>query len=447
MTLPFHRALLATCLLSACLTQRTESVPDPTLSQSDSAANGTMLDASGDSASNGGQTDANAAIACDGDDPCTRADFSRCEKESDTCKPCRASRDCADIAGKTACIKDVGCFECSDDNNTCGGPSPVCHPTRHECVACSASNKTACDANGKVCEPQSGTCVECLANAQCGDASKARCDAGKAECAKCTADDDCKHIAGKTSCNTATGVCVACTSNAQCSDPKASRCDASTNTCMGCGGPNDCTGIKDAVSGEGLAVCANQECVQCTRTAKTACGGDVCNALTKRCADGVAAGSANACGACVSDEQCSAGHACVMTKFGTMDAGYYCQPTTTLNCTGKRPYFKLDAAVTSIDGTTPVDVCTLRVSTCAARAAYSVKDCGIDSDGNGSIDKGDNSLCGDSRFEDGYCSAFQPGVFLCTMPCNGNESDCPAGSGTGVGACADKGFALDACKL
>ena len=51
---------------------------------------GTM-DAAGDSTSNGGQNDANVAIACDGDDPCTRADFSRCEKESDTCKPCRAS--------------------------------------------------------------------------------------------------------------------------------------------------------------------------------------------------------------------------------------------------------------------------------------------------------------------------------------------------------------------
>ena len=449
-------SVLLTCtwLLAGCFTRRTEEVPDPTVSDPDSAANGGAMDAASDSAaSNGGQTDAMVTIACESDKPCTRADLSLCDKDTDSCVPCKVSRDCDDIAGKSACIKNVGCFECTDD--TCVAPSALCHPTRHECVACTAGDTAACDADSKVCEPQSGACVACLSNAQCTDASKAKCEPGKNECGKCAVNDDCKHLTNTPYCDAAAGKCVACTSNAQCTDAKASRCDLSTNTCAGCGGPSDCIGIKDATSKDSLPLCVSQECVECTRGDRALCGSNVCNALTKRCEDGVTTKSANLCQACVSDDQCATGQRCVERSFdsgsGLQPVGYFCQwakagggaAPAVCNPSG-RPFVS-EKALPSIDGAGTTAMCTHRTASCEAYSVFS-KACGRYAATNVIVSSyvdelipvanrgtpataqmitADNSVCGLG----GTCVAqnADDGVYLCSHGCIAAE-DCKTGS-------------------
>jgi hypothetical protein len=344
MGLRINVLLTGTCLLAACFTRRTEEVPDPA----------STMDAASDSAANGGQTDAMVIIACDADKPCTRADLSLCDTNSDTCVPCKASRDCEEIPGQTACIKNVGCFECSDDNNTCSAPTALCHPTRHECVACTA-------------------------NTDCTDPGKAKCLPDKSECGKCTVNDDCKHLTDTPYCDA--GQCVACTANADCTDPKASRCDLDTNTCVGCAGPSDCSGIIDAVSKESLPLCVNQECVQCTRSDRAQCGNDVCNALTKRCEDGVTNKSADLCQACVSDDQCDTGQRCIELSFdsggGPTPVGYFCQwvqaggGDAPAVCDPNGRPFVSGKTRTSIDGTSTATMCLHRTASCQAHKVFS----------------------------------------------------------------------------
>jgi hypothetical protein len=88
----------------------------------------------------------------------------------------------------------------------------------------------------------------------------------------------------------------------------------------------------------------------------------------------------------------------------------------------------------TIDGER-ADVCTLRVSTCSAHNHYLKKFCGLDQDNRpiplddagvpvAASVKGDNTLCGLSGLDDGYCVEAQPGLHRCSVACV-ELHDCP----------------------
>lgn len=83
-----------------------------------------------------------------------------------TCTPaCGVGEYCT--PGKTCA---AGC----DDANDCGGATPSCNTSTHQCQGC--GNDTDCD-SGKICA--NGSCVEgCSATQACADASKSCCDGG-----------------------------------------------------------------------------------------------------------------------------------------------------------------------------------------------------------------------------------------------------------------------------
>jgi hypothetical protein len=121
------------------------------------------------------------------------------------------------------------------------------------------------------------------------------------------------------------------------------------------------------------------------------------------------------------------GELCVLdtleTATGTKSVGYFChwkQGDTSndapADCfTMGRPYVHLRSTM-SIDGEA-ANVCVLRVSSCAANADFSAKDCAPD----GTPDDG---LCGVASPSDAKCVPYGIG-YRCTMTC-GSTDDCPA---------------------
>lgn len=78
--------------------------------------------------------------------------------------------DCRD-GGVDASIDapDAGDTECTAENNTCSGGTPVCNtdPTPHVCVVCSATSHALCTGTTPAC--RDNACAACTNNSECGD--------------------------------------------------------------------------------------------------------------------------------------------------------------------------------------------------------------------------------------------------------------------------------------
>ncbi len=267
-------------------------------------------------------------------------------------------------------------------DGACGGDTPVCDVATETCVEC--LGPFDCDPS-LICDTGSNTCVECIGNEDCIDPATSKCDGGV--CVGCGASEDCSHIDGKTVCDT----------------------DAS-------------------------------ECVECIGTDYSTCGEDlgtpfVCDSQTRTCTTNKEH-SAGLCVPCVSDANCALGSLCVLETFGDADepVGYFCfwkqgdtENGAPTDCfTGGKPYAGVTLDAVSVDGVT-ADICSLRGSTCVARADHDNKDCK-----SGGV--GDNSLCGFAPPEDAICD--QVGVstnYICTMRCSADR-DCPSPATCNTGA-------------
>lgn len=446
--------LCSMLLLTACVARRTEEVDSNVRDPDGASGNDGGGKPGGDAEPDGnGTTDSGKPTFCDSDTPCDTPELPYCDEEAKACATCRNGSDCSGFAGRKACVKNEGCFECNGEKaGECGSAKPLCEPTKHVCVECTAEADEGCTLKGKVCNAAEGTCVECNDNAQCPDATKSKCDSDKNTCGKCTGNPDCAHVPGKSYCDTSSGACVACTSNDQCTDPAASKCDLNVQQCVGCGANPDCTHIEDG--GDNLPLCVNAKCGECTRAEKAECGDDVCNALTNRCADGVAPKSASLCQACVSDEQCVDGQRCVQVSFesatGPQVEGWFCEWVpgaggAPLTCSGARPFVS-EKTLPSIDGMDSSTMCTHAVASCSAYQAFR-DSCGryetpagaiyvddfADPDlpddvegipATGALIVSDSSVCGMA----GKCVTLNAtnGSYRCSHSC-GNDTDCDTG--------------------
>lgn len=291
------------------------------------------------------------------------------------CMDCNADEVCDESSGE--------CVQCLEHDD-CESPSSVCTDD-HRCVRCTLDRH--CSGTTPACS-NDNVCVACTDSAlYCGDDTRL-CDVGRHEC-------------------------VECLESADCTDPAASRCSA--GACVPCTGPLHCSHL------DGLGVCESGDCVECTGTQYQACGvapgGNpyACDSMSRTCTE-EEIGSAAPCAACVSDAHCATGMACMETKFGTADTGYYClwkeNATGTGapngNCGNVRPYIGTEPGWTSIDGQAAI-VCKPSVTTCQAQSDFRAKSCsGPTPDGH--------AECGTDGVADAYCAPFLAGHF-CTTPC------------------------------
>jgi hypothetical protein len=257
-------------------------------------------------------------------------------------------------------------------------------------------------------------CVACTLDRHCPSATPA-CDDDNT-CVGCTNGE--LHCGGDTPlCDLAQQECVQCLENPDCTDPAASRC--SDGMCQPCTGPLHCEhlddlGICDVSSGSG-------ECVECTGAQYAACGAApggntyACDSVRRTCTE-QEVGSAAPCEMCISDAHCATGLACMETKFGSADTGYYClwkeaatgTGAPSGNCGNVRPYIGTESGWSSIDGQAAT-VCKPSVSTCQAQSDFRAKACSGPTPGG-------HAECGAGGVADAYCAPFLAGHF-CTTPC------------------------------
>jgi hypothetical protein len=282
-----------------------------------------------------------------------------------------------------------------------------------------------------------GTCSVCSVDADCSlfagpPNNTPACNPGFG-CVECTESADCSDTAATPVCKLAAGggpaavnTCVQCVDNADCSaNPAASLCQ--NNQCVPCGVDADCNDVNDSngdlPGGSELTVCDAGTCVECTGVKRAACGEDVCNSLTKECADGRAFRGAAVCDECVSDFECATNARCVQQTFEGQAVGFFCFPLVTgtpAACAGPRIFLGATTTAT-IDQEQPTPtVCQPRRTTCAALDALA-----------DAVACDNAADCGVPNLDDGICD---PALDLCTVPCSGG-ADCAGTCDLEAGAC------------
>jgi hypothetical protein len=221
-----------------------------------------------------------------------------------------------------------------------------------------------------------------------------------------------------------------------CADPQKSACNTTSHVCEACVTSDDCAHLKD----KGKGVCFEGACVECARNNLGACTQSVlgeaavqyvCSPISHTCDRGRPARSKQACEACISDLECSAGNVCVDVPAGAGQR--VCQPARTMNACA-RPYASATQPLLTADGER-TSVCTFGVdTTCEAHRHYRNQRCGTPTMPGGMQDiegSGNNARCGALARDDGVCTwnnALRQ--HLCTVPCNNNAVDCPVGIAT-----------------
>jgi hypothetical protein len=347
---------------------------------------------------------------------------------------------------------------------TCDGVTPLCDVTTGECVVCLGD--TDCAAG--VCDPAQHACVACFVGEDaavdpgCGGLAP-RCavnpgpgsdaDAGAAaQCVACLGDADCGG--GTPLCDVSVHACVGCLTSDDCVDPAAARCDADTRSCAAClAEQHDTAGANpDCAHLGGSDVCAAGSCVECTGEFAGACGEQVCDELpgaTKFTCSQELAGSASACGACVSDAQCDPGLNCVETTFGSGASqeavGYFCLYRVDAGLVGNdaaiisardeagvracssqaQPYVS-SVTATSLSGWSGA-FCSPSAATCVALNQYRATACEPPGAGDAGVpDESVVAECGEPGLNDAVCQQWDE-LWRCSPRCVGDE-DCPSGT-------------------
>lgn len=365
-----------------------------------------------------------------------------------TPRACSSDADCTD-PGAPACRPDGVCIECLRHEHC--GEGGQCDNTRNLCVEC--VDNAGCEAAGLVCSPNTRKCVECLGNGDCHDPAAPACtptnqcvactddsfcpdDAPACDamacyeckndsycngpgkhacieeehrCVECETDLHCRSESGRPRCLVEDNACVECLSNDDCSDTAASLCDEESHTCVPCTRHADCAGFASTaprcVEGKGCVPCDDDGGI---------CGDKACILSENRCST-VDQGSVEACGRCVTSDECVAGHVCVSTKFGSYDTGDVCLPSMPSFKACPRPFGREVPNAPTLDGFRVEALCTLpENTTCRALADTLARKPCYDN----------NAACGYGRTvlgtNDGVCTT------ACTYNCTDNKF-CPNG--------------------
>ena len=361
---------------------------------------------------------------------------------------CVQDSDCPDPAFP-ACLPDGFCTECLR-NDHCG-EGEQCDTPRNLCVQC--VDNSGCEALGQVCNVNTRTCIQCLGNADCRDPAapactpanqcvactedsfcpeetpacdamacyeckndqycnstgKHACIEAEHRCVECETDAHCRGEGERSHCLVEANTCVQCLTNADCSDPSASHCDADSHTCVECTGPTDCSDFASTaprcVEGKGCVACDGDNGI-CGRKA-CILSQNVCSTTDRQ--------SVQACGECVTSDECIPGHVCVNQKFGSYDTGNFCLPNLPDFRTCPRPFGREVANVMTLDGFRVRTLCSLMDTTTCQAMLDTVAD---------KVCNDNNAACGLGRpvlgTNDGVCST------ACTYNCSDN-SFCPEG--------------------
>jgi hypothetical protein len=384
-------------------------------------------------------------------------------ERANRCVECADHSECPDAQPVCDLITNECTARCTTSTQ-CNPPTSVCNERTQTCVGC-VDDRDCIDEPGidGLCRPDDARCVECLSDAQCVDDPAASSCSNDGDCVACATDEDCSLIQGRSAClpnlgcvecvdasacaDSTTGpvckasnagqaagdapvnACVECTSNEHCqSNAGASLCQ--NNRCVPCLEDADCANVDSngsSADGIDLNVCDAGTCVQCTGPKRTACGGNVCNSLTKQCTPDRPARTAGLCDACVSDFECAEDARCVRQGFGGMEIGLFCHPLpvggpdSPPSCVPHRPFVE-QVQLSSVDSPNLISVCILRRTTCPG-IDTATEDCSEDTD------------CGAANVADGLCVASFAGGDACALPCI-SELDCnPDVNCTIGGAC------------
>jgi hypothetical protein len=234
-------------------------------------------------------------------------------------------------------------------------------------------------------------------------------------CVECTADDDGYCTDQTLVCKTGAFECVECNASSDCDAPDAAHCNTARNECDGCESETDCIGI------EGLPLCEDGTCVQCTPATEVAdCGGNSCDPATFRCTDTMLA-SRETCQTCVSDSECKqASNRCVAMTY--QDEPYpdpqtgFCLKTFTAGDPCERPYLVPLVNRQSVSGAPAADYCGINENAVTCPAVVALLN-------DVRCLMGEDSECPDS----GLCEDLAGGVAenRCTYSC-GLAAQCPA---------------------
>lgn len=238
--------------------------------------------------------------------------------------------------------------------------------------SCSAND--ACDEDKPLCL---GHCSPCTEDKHCEWRKDTPvCDGATGACVACTADKLGACEAQGSVCGKGENRCVACNVNSQCTNPSASVCSPE-HECVRCDESETATATEAQCHLTGLPLCLAGTCVACQPGKLEACGGKACDMVsgaTPVCS-GKAVHSANVCEPCVSDEHCAEGQACVRLPLEGENVGWFCQwkkgPAPGRICgSSDRPYVDVKSDAISADSKTPVEVCSLKTTTCPALASH-----------------------------------------------------------------------------
>ena len=196
------------------------------------------------------------------------------------------------------------------------------------------------------------------------------------DCVECTSDDGDNELqdgyctAMDLVCKTGAFECVQCNASSDCKVASAPRCNTEQNKCEGCQGEADCTEF------EGLPICNEGSCVECTpANEEVDCEGNSCDPLSFTCTT-TKVGSLQTCEECVTDSDCgengtpSLDHRCVEMFWGgerypDSETGF-CLKTTDGGC--QQPYSVTLRNRGSLSDAPPDEYCGIReeLATCPA---------------------------------------------------------------------------------
>ena len=227
---------------------------------------------------------------CAGDTDCASGQV--CDVTRGICVGCTSDADCTSPMAPACLLTGTNantCVACTATNaSACTGPNPVCLSSN----ACGCMSNADCPASAPRCDPQASTCVAtCTSDADCTTLPFVHCDIGAMPevCVECVTNSDCTD---GLLCSVA-HACVECTpsSTAACSASGVGQACLASGSC-------GCTSDSDCAAGR-ICVAASSTCVEgCRGTGGNACpAGSICSSTTSApgtCSPGVDGGAPDA---------------------------------------------------------------------------------------------------------------------------------------------------------
>jgi hypothetical protein len=287
------------------------------------------------------------------------------------------------------------------------GPNDANSPHNNGSQPGACVNDDHCPIETPACDQM--TCYECRVDEHCDGAGKHFCVETEHRCVECQTHSHCAGEARRSHCFQKENVCVECLVDSDCSERSASHCDSDSHTCVACRSHADC-----AASAGSAPRCGPGGCVACDEEGGI-CNGKACILSQNVCSSKLRQ-SVQACGECVTSDECAAGHVCVNVGYPNgHDTGDFCLPKLPDSEPCPRPFGRMISNAATLDGFKVQTLCALpEATTCQALLdTLAMKNC---NDNNAECGLGRSTL----GANDGMCASNN----VCTYNCTSSEF-CP----------------------